>query len=98
MNDALTAVLLRRERILARIAQQRDGIELSFAGLAGPIALIDRIVAAGRVLRDHPAAVAILVAAIVVLRARTMVGMVTRGIGVWRLIQHARALLVRLGF
>ncbi len=97
MSDALTKALLRRERILARIAQQRAGIELAFVGLAGPIALADRIVGAARALRAHPAVVAVLIAAIVVLRGRTLVSVMARGFGIWRLLRQAHALLGRFG-
>lgn len=96
MSDALTKVLLRRERLLARAARQRESVVLAFAGLAGPIALIDRMIGVGRVLRAHPAAVFALVAGVFVLRARTVVGMIGRGIGIWRLIRRVRGLIERL--
>lgn len=96
MSDALTEVLLRRERLLARVARQRENVALAFEGLAGPIALIDRLIRAGRVLRAHPVAVVALLAGVFVLRARTVVGMIGRGIGIWRLFTRVRALIERL--
>ena len=95
MSDVLTETLLRRERILARVAQQRAGIESAFAGLKGPIEGIDRVLGAGRVLRAHPAVVTVLVAAIVVLRARTFLGLATRAYGIWHVLRRARAVLSR---
>ena len=95
MSDALTRVLLQRERLLNRVARQRDSVAVAFAGLARPIALIDRIAAAGRTLRAHPAAIVALVAGVVVLRAKTVIGMVGRGIGLWRLFQQVRTLIER---
>ena len=96
MSDALTETLLRRERILARVAQQRAGIGSAFVGLKGPIEVVDQVLRAGRVLRAHPATVTVLVAAIVVLRARTLVGMATRAYGIWQVLRRARAVLSRL--
>ena len=97
MSDALTKALLRRERILMRVARQREDIGLAFAGLAGPIALIDRIANAGRLIRAHPAAVAVLVAALVAMRGRTLIGVVTRAFSIWRLARQVRSLVSRFG-
>ena len=93
MSDALTEVLVRRERILGRIAQQRDGVVLAVAQLRRPIAIIDRLVEAGRVLRAHPAVVVILLAGVFALRARTVIGMIGRGITLWRTLRSLRALI-----
>ena len=95
MSDALTKALLQRERILARVALQRAGIAPALAGLSGPITLVDQVMAAGRVLRAHPAAVTLLVGAIVVLRVRTLAGLVARGYGLWQLLRRVRAMLSR---
>lgn len=95
MSDALTEALVRRERILGRVAQQRDGVVLAVARLQRPIAVVDRLVEAGRVLRAHPAVVVILLAGVFTLRARTLIGMVGRGIGLWRTLRSLRALIGR---
>ena len=93
MADALTEVLVRRERILRRIAQQRDSIAVAVAGLERPIALIDRIVEVGRVLRAHPAVMAVLLGGVLVLRTRSVIGLISRGIGWWRVFRRVRALV-----
>lgn len=95
MSDALTETLLRRERILARVAQQRAGIASAFVDLKGPIQVIDQVLGAGRFLRAHPAAVTVLVSAIVVLRARTLVGLAARAYSLWHVLRRARAVLSR---
>ena len=95
MSDALTEVLLRRERILSRVAQQRDSVARAFVGLQRPIAVVDRLVTAGRVLRAHPAAVVALLACVFVLRARTLIGIAGRGIALWRTLRSLRALIGR---
>lgn len=97
MSDALTQALLRRERILMRIAQQRDGVEAALAGLSGPVTLIDRALRAGRFLQAHPAAVAVVVAVAVALRGRGLLRMVSRGLGLWSLLRQVRTAASRLG-
>ena len=93
MTDALTKVLLRRERILQRVARERDSVVVAFSGLARPITIMERIVGAGRVLRAHPPVAVALVAGVLVLRARSVVGIVGRGFSLWRLFHRLRALI-----
>ena len=96
MDAALAKVLLERERLLARIARQRSDVEVAFAGLAGPVAAIDRAVEFGRFLRAHPLVAGGLVALIVVLSRRTLFGALTSGIGAWRLLRHVQVMLRRV--
>ena len=90
--------LLERQRLLARIEQQRLGIESSFAGLARPASLIDRAGDIGRFLRSHPAAVASLAAGIFVLRGRSLLALLTRGIALWRIARRVQDAVRRLGY
>ena len=92
MQRALTKLLVERERLLARSERQREAIAVAFGNLGGPAALIDRGIRFGRFLRSHPVAVAGLIAGMVVLRARSVLGMVARGISVWQLVRRVRAL------
>ena len=96
MSEALTEILLHRQRILSRVGQQRDSVVVAVAALARPIAVVDRLVQAGRVLRAHPAAVVTLFAAVFAFRARTLIRLVGRGIGVWRTLRSLRALIRQL--
>ena len=96
MSDALTRILLQRERLVHRVARQRESVVVAFAGLSGPIAIVDRIAAAARFLRAHPPLAFALGAAVVVLRARTVIGMLGRGISLWRLVRSVRTLVERL--
>jgi hypothetical protein len=97
MADALNRTLLRRAELCARIAEQRRDVERSIAGLAGPIAVIDRAMDLGRFMRAHPVAVGGAVAVLVALRTRSIVRVVTRGFGAWRLLRKVQAMLVRFG-
>jgi hypothetical protein len=96
-SDALTSVLLRRERILARIASQRTAIAESFQGLEGPISLVDRALSLGRTARAHPIAV-FAIAAVFALRGRGLLGAAARGLSAWRLLRQIRGLAKHLGF
>ena len=92
MEQALTKVLVERERLLARSAQQREAIAIACANLAGPASLIDRAIGFGRFLRAHPAAVAVLVGGVLALRSRSVLALAASGIGVWRFVRRLRAL------
>jgi hypothetical protein len=96
MDEPLTKVLLDRERLLARIEQQRSSIKVSLDGLSGPIGIIDQAMAAGRFLRTHPLAAGGLVALMVVLSRHTLFGTLTRGIGAWRLVRQVQHMLRRI--
>ena len=97
MDRALTEVLVRRERLLARAERERTAIASTYRRLAAPAAAIDRIVAIGWFLRSHPVAVAGGVAGIMVLRARSVGKLAARGLGLWRLLRRARTLASILG-
>lgn len=97
MAGSLSEVLVKRERLLASIAAQREGVRHAVGGLAGPIALIDRVAQAGRFLRAHPFAVGAAVAVLVAMRTRSLVGLLARGFGAWRLLRRIQSLLARHG-
>jgi len=97
MDAALSKVLQERERILARIGRQRSEVVVAVHGLATPIALLDRAAGLARYMRTHPALVGVAVAAVVALRTRSVLGLLTRGIGLWRVSRQLRSLLHRFG-
>jgi len=96
MDAALSKILLEREQLLTRIARQRSDVEVAVAGLAGPVAVIDRAVEFGRFLRAHPLAAGAMVALIVVLSRRTIFGTLTAGLGAWRVLRHVQVMLRRI--
>jgi len=98
MDSALTRILVERERLLARIGEQRRAVGAAVDGLATPIAVLDRALEAARYLRSHPLAVGIAVAAVVALRTRSLFGLAARGFGIWRLVRRVRLLARRLGW
>ncbi len=97
MNASLIKILQERERILARVGQQRVGIASSIAALSAPLSLVDRAIGIARYMRAHPAAVGIVVAILVALRTRSVLGMLARGIGIWRVFRQVRLLARRFG-
>src|SRR5262245_35189800 len=75
----------RKERLIASIAGQRATLADTIRELRGPIAVVDRLVAAMHYLRAHPVLVAAVVAAAVALRRRSVWGLLTRGLAAWRI-------------
>lgn len=93
MNRTLTHVLVERERLLASCAQQRDAVATSCRALAGPAAVLDRVVSGGRYLVGHPIAVAGTIGILVALRGRSLLNLAMRGIGLWRVVRRVRSLM-----
>ena len=97
MDRVLTKVLVERERLLARCALERNAIAGAYRNLSAPAAVIDRVVEAGRFLRAHPLAIGGLVAGVVVLRARSVLGLAARSVGIWRMLRRLRTAARMLG-
>jgi len=97
MERVLTKVLVERERIRARIARDRTAITGYCQALSGPAVVVDNVLEGVRFLRRHPLAVGGVVAAVAVLRVRSVVGLTVRGIGLWRLFRRLRRLAQTFG-
>lgn len=93
MSRTLTDILVERERLLARCAQQRIAVAAACDGLAGPAAVVDRIAALGRSVARHPLAVVAVMASVVALRGRSLIRLSVRSIGLWRLVLRLRSLV-----
>lgn len=85
-NSQLSAVMERREELLARIASQRQHVVELGAQFDSPLAMGDRVAAVARFVRSHPILVGAVVAALV-MRRRGMAGAI--GVG-WRLWNRYR--------
>ncbi len=90
MSRTLTDILVERERLLARCAQQRAAVSTACRALAGPAAVLDRVAAGGRFLMRHPLAVAGVIGTVVALRGRSVLRLALRGVAFWRLARRAR--------
>ena len=95
MNRRLAQRYVRRERLLAQAAAQRDEVALLLAPLAGPLALADRGVAAAAYLRAHPELVLIAATALVVLSPKRALRWARRSYAVWRGYRWAAGALAR---
>jgi len=96
VNRRIHELLLRRERILARVADQREDLGAAVAALERPAAAIDRVADGVRWLKARPAVIAALVAAVVILRRRGILTMVGRSLGLWRLARSVQGLVRHL--
>ena len=95
MNRRLVQIRVRRERLLARAAAQRDEVALLVGRLRGPLAIADRGVVAVQYVREHPGAVLLAVAALVVLSPRRAFRWARRALLVWRGYRWALELVER---
>jgi hypothetical protein len=80
----LAQIHARRERLLARSAAQRDELALLLAPLKGPLAVVDRGIAAAQYVRAHPGLVAVAAVIFVVLSPKRAFRWARRAFGVWR--------------
>jgi len=80
----LDQIHVRRERLLARSAAQRDELALLLAPLKGPLAVADRGIAVAQYARAHPGLVAIAAAIFIVLSPKRAFRWARRAFGVWR--------------
>lgn len=96
MNRRLAQIHVRRERLVAKAAAQRDEVALLLAPLAGPLAMADRGVAAAVYVRTHPEIVLIAAAALVVLSPKRALRWARRAFAVWRGYRWAAAALARV--
>ena len=80
----LDELALRRERLVARAAEQRTAISESLAGCRSMLSVADRGLTWGRWLREHPAVIAIATAVLVAARPRLGLRWVVRTLSLWR--------------
>ncbi len=97
MDRELTKVLVERERIRARIERERSTVATHYRALERPAVYVDHVLEGVRFLRVHPLAVGGAVAAIAVLRTRSLVRLAIRGIGVWRSLRRLQRLAHTIG-
>jgi hypothetical protein len=96
LNRRLTTLYVRRERLLAKAAAQREELALIAVAWKKPLALIDRGVAVGRYAQEHIAVVAIATAVVLVLSPRRTFRWARRGFALWRGYRWASRLLAHV--
>jgi hypothetical protein len=80
----LTEIQVRRERLLARAASQRDEFALLLAPWRGPLQIADRGLEAAQYVRAHPSLVAIAAVVLLVLSPRRALRWTKRAYVAWR--------------
>jgi YqjK-like protein len=97
MQD-LDDIVRRKQRLIERCAVQRAAIAGAFRELERPIAVADRGLKIVRFFRSHPVLIGAAIAAIMVARGRTsLIGLLARGVSVWRLWRTIGTWAQRLG-
>jgi hypothetical protein len=95
MNEKMIELMERRDKLLARVAVQRD--ELADIGLQlhSPLSLVDKGVAVARFLRFHPLLIAG-VAALFLIRRRNVADMIWVGWSAWKVIRDLTSISAKL--
>jgi hypothetical protein len=83
-DDPLVDIMVKRERLLAQCADQRDDLEMLAQQLDGPLQVADRVIAGVHYLRRHPVVAGAAVALLAVVQRRSLWKWVQRGLVVWR--------------
>lgn len=92
------ALALRRQRLLDRIAVQRDQLAACVEPLAKPLALADKVLQAGHIVREQPWIAGVAAFLLVVLRRRNVWRWIGRGWTLWRGWRAARRWLHDQGY
>jgi len=80
----LAEIQARRERLVAKSAEQRDEVALLLSPWRGPLHVADRGLVAVVYVRTHPAIMVIAAAALVILAPRRAFRWTKRAFAVWR--------------
>jgi hypothetical protein len=92
------ALALRKARLQERIAQQRDQLAVCVEPFEKPLALVDKVLHAGRVIQQQPWIAGVAVFGLVVLRRRHFWRWIGRGWTLWRSWRIGRRWLHEHGY
>jgi hypothetical protein len=90
-SERLVELAQRKERLITQAMAQRAEVTAAFEGLRGPITAADRVFRAVQFVRAHPLVPALACAALAVLGRRRLLGLVGRGVAVWRTVRLLRS-------
>ncbi len=88
---------LRKERLLERIATQRDQLAQCGAQIEKPFALVDRAIGLVHYVKQRPWIAGVAALSAVVLGRRNLFRWVGRGWGMWRAVRFAQHWLTQSG-
>jgi hypothetical protein len=97
-GDSTIDNLLKRERLLARCAAQRDELAALMRQLDGPLRIADKGIAGVHYLRDHPVALGGVAALLAVVQRRNLWKWARRGFVAWRAYRAFRTSNFKSGF
>ena len=89
-GDPIIDIVVKRERLLARVAAQRDDLTMLAQQLEGPLKVADRVVAGVQYVRRHPVVLGAAVALLAVVERRRLWLWARRGFVVWRTYRALR--------
>jgi hypothetical protein len=95
MNEKKIELMERRNELLARISAQREQMTEIGMQLQSPLSLLDKGVAVARFLSFHPSLVAG-AAAFMLIRRRSMAGLVWVGWSAWKVFRDITTISVKL--
>jgi YqjK-like protein len=95
VNRRLDQIAVRRERLLAKAAAQREEVALLLTPWHAPLAVADKGLSVAAYLRAHPSIVIVAVAALVVLSPKRAYRWARRSFAVWRGYRWAANALYR---
>jgi YqjK-like protein len=95
--EQLVTLALRKERLLERVAVQRDQLAAYGAHIEKPLALADRALQAVQYVKARPWIAGVAGLLVVVLGRRNVFRWVGRGWSVWRAARFAQQWLVQAG-
>jgi len=83
-GDTLIDIMVKRERLLARCAGQRNDVAVLAEQWQGPLRVADHVLGAVQYVRGHPVVVGVAAALLVVIERRNLWKWGQRGYVVWR--------------
>ncbi|MFB0936534.1 MAG: YqjK-like family protein [Propionivibrio sp.] len=101
MNRRLDDLLLRRGRLIERIAGQREALRHDFVPVSAALGKADSAVASVRsfvsTIRHHPVVTSVLAAAVLIFKGKAVLRWARRGFSLWQTWRAVRGTLHELG-
>ena len=101
MNRRLDDLLLRRGRLIERIAGQREALRHDFVRVSAALGKADSAVASVRsfvgTIRHHPVVTSVLAAAVLIFKGKAVLRWARRGFSLWQTWRAVRGTLHELG-
>jgi hypothetical protein len=96
-TDNLIEIARRKERLIARIEQQRTVISVACLRLQKPLGVVDRGIVIARYLKSHPLVLGAGVAAFAIVHPRNLWRWARRGLFLWRAWRSVNAWMQKSG-